>query len=56
MSSYNPGKEKSLKHTGLVFGRSLQEVPAIVYTGNKGATRTPVAVDFVVVHTQFHIL
>jgi hypothetical protein len=33
MSSYNPGREKSLKQAGLVFGRSLQEVPAIVYTG-----------------------
>jgi hypothetical protein len=56
MSSYNPGREKSLKHVGLVFGKSLQEVPAIVTQGNKGATRTPVAVDFVVVRTQFHIL
>jgi hypothetical protein len=56
MSSYNPGREKGLIHAGLVFGKSLQEVPAIVTQENEGATGTPVAVDFVVVRTQFQIL
>ena len=56
MSNYNSDSERGLIHVGLVFEKSLQEVPAIVTRENEGATKTPIAADFSVVRTQFQIL
>jgi hypothetical protein len=53
MSSYNSDSEKGLIHAGLVFEKSLQEVPAVVTQENEGATGTPVAADFLLFAPSF---